>query len=72
MKEKSMGTAWVMWFLGLHFAYLGKWKLQVIYWLTLYGVLVWWVIEATKLKERVEEHNAAVSSSPPVASEPAA
>ena len=57
-KIKSTGTAIIFWFLiGAHFAYLNKWGLQLIFWLTLGGLGVWWLIELFLISGRVEKYN---------------
>ena len=60
-KIKSSGVAFLFWFfLGSHFAYLGKWGLQILYWLTLGGLGIWGIIEAFLLSGRVEAYNAPI------------
>lgn len=60
-KIKSTGTAYVFWFfLAAHFAYLGKWGLQILYWLTLGGFFIWAIIELFLIPGRVERHNAKI------------
>jgi hypothetical protein len=58
-KIKSTGTAILFWFLlGAHFAYLNKWGLQIIFWLTLGGLGVWALIELFLISGRVAKYNA--------------
>jgi hypothetical protein len=58
---KSTGTAILFWFLlGAHFAYLGKWGLQILFWITLGGVGVWAIIELFLIPGRVEKYNAEI------------
>lgn len=55
---KSTGTAYLFFFLfGAHFAYLGKWGLQILFWVTFYGLGVWGLIELFRVGSRVEDHN---------------
>jgi hypothetical protein len=55
---KSTGTAILFWFLlGAHFAYLNKWGLQVIFWLTLGGVGIWAIVELFLIPGRVAKYN---------------
>ncbi len=60
-KIKSTGTAILFWFLlGAHFAYLNKWGLQIIFWLTLGGLGVWALIELFLISGRVAKYNAEI------------
>ena len=60
-KIKSTGTAILFWFLlGAHFAYLNKWGLQIIFWLTLGGLGVWALIELFLISGRVAKYNEAI------------
>lgn len=55
---KSLGTAYLFFFLfGTHFAYLGKWGLQILFWVSFYGLGIWGLIELFRVGERVENHN---------------
>ena len=55
---KSTGTAYLFFFLfGAHFAYLNKWGLQILFWLTLYGFGIWGLIELFTVSNRVEKYN---------------
>ena len=57
-KAKTPGWAYVLWLLlGAHYAFLGKWGLQVIFWLTLGGFCVWWVIDAFRITGMVKDYN---------------
>ena len=55
---KSTGMAYVMWvLLGAHYAYLGRWGVQVLYWITLGGLGVWAVIDLFRIPGLVGDHN---------------
>jgi hypothetical protein len=56
-KLKSTGMAYLTWFIGLHFAYLGNWGLLILYWFTIGGLGVWAVIELFIIPSRVETIN---------------
>ena len=57
-KIKSSGTAYLLWFLlGAHYAYLGKWGLQILYWITLGGVGIWALIDLFTMSGKVNKHN---------------
>lgn len=58
---KSSGTAYLLWFFfGFHYAYLGKWGLQLLYWFTFGGFLIWAIIDLFTLSGRVANHNALI------------
>jgi hypothetical protein len=60
-KLKSKGTAYLMWFFLLaHFAYLGRWGMQILFWFTLGGLGVWALIELFLISGRVQDHNARI------------
>lgn len=62
-KMKSTGTAYLCWFfIGCHYAYLGKWGLQILYWLTLGGVGIWALIDLFHIPSKVSSHNLVISS----------
>lgn len=57
-KIKSTGTAILFWFLlGAHFAYLNKWGMQILFWITLGGLGVWALIELFLISGRVAKYN---------------
>jgi len=59
---KSSGTAYLCWFfLGCHYAYLGKWGLQFLYWFTLGGLGVWCLIDLFHIPTKVNNHNIIIS-----------
>lgn len=43
-KRKSRSATFLLSIIGLHYAYLGRWGLFVVYLLTLGGVGIWWLI----------------------------
>lgn len=58
---KSSGTAYLLWFFfGFHYAYLGKWGLQLLYWFTFGGFLIWTIIDLFTLSGKVANHNALI------------
>ncbi len=55
---KSSSTAWIMYlFLGCHYAYLGKWGVQLAYWFTLGGLGIWIFIDMFRISGLVKKHN---------------
>ena len=58
---KSSGTAYLLWFFfGFHYAYLGRWGLQILYWITFGGFFIWAIIDLFTLSSRVANHNALI------------
>ena len=57
-KSKSTAVAYILWLLlGLHYAYLGKWGMQVLIWVTFAGLGVWWLVDAFRTKGMIADHN---------------
>ena len=55
---KSKGTAFLMyWFLGAHYAYLGKWGIQLAYWFTLGGLGIWLMVDLFRIGGLVKRYN---------------
>ena len=62
-KMKSTGTAYLCWFFfGLYHAYIGKWGLQILYWVTLGGLGLWCLIDLFHIPTKVNNHNLLISS----------
>jgi len=41
-KKKSIAVAYILWFVfGLYYGYLGRWGLQMAYWVTAGGLGIW-------------------------------
>lgn len=60
-KVKSTGTAYLLWFfLGAHYAYLGKWGIQILYWITLGGIGIWVFIDLFTMSGKVNRHNSKI------------
>ncbi|HTE33890.1 MAG TPA: TM2 domain-containing protein [Chryseolinea sp.] len=60
-KLKSTTTAFLFWFfLAAHFAYLGKWGIQILFWITIGGLGVWWFIEVFLISGRIQKYNASI------------
>ena len=58
-RVKSTGTAYLFWFLlGAHYAYLGKWGVQILYWLTFGGIGIWALIDLFTMSGKVNKYNA--------------
>ena len=59
---KSTTNAYLFFFFlfGTHFAYLNKWGLQILFWITGYGLGFWALYEMFTLGNRVKRHNATI------------
>lgn len=57
-QKKQLSMTYLFYCLfGSHFGYLGKWGLQIFFWITLYGFGIWGVIELFNVKNRVTKVN---------------
>lgn len=57
-KVRSTGTAYLFWlFLGAHYAYLGKWGVQVLYWVTIGRLGIWMLIDLFTMSGKVDKYN---------------
>jgi TM2 domain-containing membrane protein YozV len=57
-RSKSVGIAYLCWFFfGLHYAYVGKWGLQFLYWFTLAGIFVWALVDLFRMPGIVTHYN---------------
>lgn len=62
-KIKSTGLAYICWFLlGCHYAYMGRWLAQILFWLTGGGLLIWAFIDLLRIPGMVNRHNLLISS----------
>lgn len=61
-QRKQVGLAYLFFLLlGCHYAYLGKWGLQVAFWLTGGGVFIWALIDLFRMQSLVNDYNKGVS-----------
>jgi hypothetical protein len=57
-REKSILVGYVMWFLvGFHYAYVGRWVAQLLFWISGGGLLVWWIIDLFRVPGMIRAHN---------------
>ena len=55
---KDSGKAYLFYFFfGAHYAYLGNWGKQVLFWITFGGFFIWAFIDLFTLSGIVEKHN---------------
>jgi len=61
-KLKSTGTAYLLmlFVFGSHYAYLGKWGIQFLFWITFGGLGLWWLIDLFSLSSKVENYNSKI------------
>lgn len=58
---KNTGLAYLFLFiLGAHYAYMGKWFVQILFWITLGGFLIWWFIDLFRIPSMVNNHNSKI------------
>lgn len=58
-RKRSVTLAYVclLFFPGTHYAFLGRWQMQVLFWLTLGGAFVWWIVDLFRLPKLVNQTN---------------
>lgn len=57
-KLKSTGKAYLFYILfGCHYLYMGKVGIQILFWITGGGFLIWLVIDLFRIPTIVENHN---------------
>ncbi len=58
-KAKSVGIAYLFLIviLAMHYGYLRKWGLQIVFWLTGGGFFIWWLIDLFRLAGLVKNYN---------------
>jgi hypothetical protein len=63
-REKTVFVGYLAWLLiGFHYAYVGRWAAQILFWLTGGGLLVWWLVDLFRIPSIVEQHNLEVRDS---------
>lgn len=63
-KAKSIGLAYLLLIVvfALHYGYLRKWGLQIVFWLTCGGFGIWWFIDLFRLSGLVKGYNKDVAT----------
>lgn len=57
-KTKSIIIAYLVWlFPFMQYGYLGKWGIQIIYWVTGGGFMIWWFIDLFRMVSLVKDKN---------------
>lgn len=61
-RSKSFGLAVVTWLLfGWHYVYVRRWGVQLLFWCTAGGALIWWMIDLFRLGGIVDDYNKGVA-----------
>lgn len=61
-KSETLAIICVLFFPCTHYAFLGKWQMQVLFWLTLGGGLVWWIYDIFRIKKLVKKCNTEIQN----------
>jgi hypothetical protein len=57
-RSKSTAVCYLLWLcLGWHYAYLRKWGIQVLFWLSAGGLIIWWLIDLFRIPGLIENYN---------------
>lgn len=56
--EKESSIAYLLWFLfGVHYFYLNKPALNILYWITFGGLCIWSIIDLFRIPGMVRQYN---------------
>jgi len=56
-KIKPTVTIYLSWFLfGSHYAFLGKWNTQILFWITLGGLGIWAIVDLVTMYDKIVKH----------------
>ena len=59
---RSTATAYFLYLLvGAHYAYVGRRGIQIVFWVTLGGLLVWWVVDLFRIPAMIRRYNEEVA-----------
>lgn len=56
-KSKDIGTAYMLYFIGFQYSYVRKYGLQVLYFLTIYGLFLWLLIDLFRIPSMIRNYN---------------
>jgi hypothetical protein len=56
-RRKLLLIAYLLWFLGWHYLYLGKFRLQFAFLSTIGGFFIWGLVDLFRLPSMVARHN---------------
>ena len=57
IKKRKTHVITIYWLFGFHYAYVGKWKRFFVYFFTIQGLFLWWVIDFFRLDTILEQYN---------------
>jgi hypothetical protein len=60
LRSKGIGATYLAWMVGSHYVYLGRQKVQFVYWFTAGGLLLWALADLFRIPGMVNEVNTAV------------
>jgi len=61
-RGRSTATAYLICVLvGGQYGYVGQWALQILFWVTLGGLMVWWAVDLFRIPGMVRRYNERVS-----------
>lgn len=56
--KRSLGVAYLLWLLlGWHYAYVGRWGIQFLYWVTFAGLAIWALVDLFRMPSIVRTYN---------------
>lgn len=61
-KARSTAAAYFLCLLvGGHYAYVGRWGIQILFWVSLGGLLIWWVVDLFRIPAMIRQYNELVA-----------
>ncbi len=61
-QARSAPTAYALCLLvGGQYGYVGRWGLQILFWVTLGGLMVWWIVDLFRIPGMVRRYNERVA-----------
>jgi len=60
-KIKPIVTVYLFWFLfGSHYGYLGRWNIQILFWITLGGLGIWAINDLLTMPDKIVKHRESI------------
>jgi TM2 domain-containing membrane protein YozV len=57
-RAKSPAPGHILWLLlGFHHIYLRKWGTQFLFWITVGGLWIWWIVDLLRIAGMVRDYN---------------